>query len=113
MEVFALQDKFATRMASLVESPWDEICVHYENAEIDGISREIFTSSVLIDGAKRELRIPLDAIDTLAQLQQQPPQGQKDKWVWLDFVVDKHGKYKFDFKYENPPLIMKQARYSR
>lgn len=108
-----LQDKFAARVAGLVKSPWDEIQVHYENAEMAGVPREVFTASLLLNGAKQSIKLPLDVLDLLLKLKQLKPHGQSEGWVWLEFFIDKTGQYKFDYKYGNPPLIMEQVKYSK
>ena len=117
MEMVDLQDEFAVLVARSVTSPWDEIRVHYENAEIGGVPREVFSASVLVNGAeqplKRPLTLPLGALDLLAKLQQQKPRGQSQKWVWAEFSIDKTGKYRFDYKYDDPPLIMEQLKHER
>lgn len=113
MEMLALQNEFAVRVASSVKSPWDEIRVHYENAEVEGMPREVFTASLRLNGAKQDINLALEALDLLVKLQQFPPQGQAERWTWLEFFMDKAGKYRFDYKYGNPPLIMEQVKYAK
>jgi hypothetical protein len=112
MEMIVLQDKFAARVADSMKSPWDEIQIHYENAEIEGLSREVFTALLFFKGAKQDIKLPLEALDLLIELQKHKPQGPMEAWTWLEFLLDKTGKYKFEFKYGNPPLIMEQVKYA-
>ena len=112
MEMIDIQDQFAALLARSLKVPWDEIQVHYENAKIDEFNREVFTSWRLLDGVKHEIRPSLESIDLLAELQKHKPQGQSDTWLWLEFSIDRKGKYRFDYKYDNPPLIMEQIRYA-
>jgi len=113
MEMIELQNQFAARVARSAKSAWDEIRIHYENAPVEGVPREVYTSTFVHNGARQELKLPLEAIDLLVQLKQSKPQGQAEEWVWLEFFMDKTGKYKFDYKYDNPPLIMEQLKYSK
>lgn len=113
MEMIELQNRFAARLTGSVKQPWDEIRVHYENAEIGGLHRVVFTSVLLVHGARQDLNLQLEALDLLEELKQCKPQGQADEWVWLEFIIDKTGKYKFEYKYDNPPLIMEQIKYSQ
>jgi hypothetical protein len=114
MEMIDLQNRFAAMVVSLAKVPWDEIRIRYENANVDGIPREIHTSSTVSNGIKQRLKLPLQTLDILLELQKCKPQGQSDCWTWLEFViVHKTGKYKFDYHYDNPPMIMEQAKYSK
>lgn len=113
MEMIELQNQFAARVAGAVKSAWDEIRIHYENAPVEGVTREVFTASFLLNGTHQELKLPLEAIDLLVELKQHKPQGQAEEWVWLEFFMDRTGKYKFDYRYENPPLILEQVKYSK
>jgi hypothetical protein len=113
MEMIELQNKFAAMVAGRMKSAWDEIRIHYENAPVAGVPREVFTATFLLNGTKQQLKLPLEAIDLLVELKQNKPQGQSEEWVWLEFFMDKTGKYKFDYKYDNPPLIMEQLKYSK
>jgi len=113
MEMINLQDKFALRVAGLVNIQWDEIRIHYENAEIDGVAREVFTSFFVINGSKQELKLPLDVLDLLEDLKKHKPQGQSQEWTWLEFHISNTGKYKFEYKYGMPPLIAEQIKYSK
>src|SRR6185312_15850958 len=40
---------------------------------------EVFTASVLAHGATRDIKLPLDALDHLAQLQKHKPEKQADE----------------------------------
>jgi hypothetical protein len=113
MEMLELQNKFAAMVAGRMKSAWDEIRVHYENAPVGNVAREVFTATFMLNGAKQQLKLPLEAIDLLVQLKQSKPQGQTEEWGWLEFFLDKTGKYKFDFKYDDPPLLMEQLKYSK
>jgi hypothetical protein len=112
MDAIDLQNKFAVCIANSVKAPWDEIRIHYENAEIEGVAREIFSAYMIIEGTKREVEPPLEALDILIEMQQHKPQDQLESWLWVEFLMDKTGKYRFDYKYDTPPLIMDQIKYS-
>lgn len=112
MELIDLQDMFASRVAGSVKSPWDEIRVHYEHAAADGVPREVFTAYLLLNGAKQRLHLPLEALDLLVKMKRLKPDGQSQTWLWLEFTIDKTGKYKFDYQYDKPPLITEQLKYS-
>jgi hypothetical protein len=112
MEMIELQDKFAVRMAGSVKTAWDEIRVHYENAEIHGAQRAVFSAWSMLNGVKHSLTLPLEAMDLLAKLKQSRPEGQSENWVWLEFFMDNSGRYRFDYKYDAPPLISEQLKYS-
>ena len=110
MEMIDLQNRFSSTVVSLAKAPWDEIRIRFENANVDGIPREVYTSSAVFNGVKQELKLPLRTLDILLELQKFKPEGQADHWTWLEFVVVyKTGKYRFDYHYDNPPMIMEQA----
>lgn len=113
MEMIDLQNKFATRIANSMKSAWDEIWIHYENAIVEGEAREVFSASFVSNGVKNSFNLPLDAVDILVDLKRCKPENQADEWLWLEFFIDKTGKYKFDYKYEDPPLIMREIKYSK
>ena len=114
MEMIDLQNQFAASVVSLAKGLWDEIRIRYENANVDGIPREVYSSSIVANGVKQRLTLPLRTLDVLLELQKCKPQGQSDYWTWLEFViVYKTGKYKFDYHYDNPPMIMEQVKYSK
>ena len=112
MEMIDLQDKFAISIANSVKVPWQEIRVHYENANIEGAQHEIFTAHYFADGSKQGLRIPLDVLDLLLKLKGHKPEAQQEEWKWLEFGIDSEGQYKFDYKYSDPPLILDEIRRS-
>lgn len=91
----------------------DEIRIHYENAPVAGVTREVFTASFLFNGTKQELKLSLEAIDLLVELKKNKPQGQAEEWLWVEFFMDKTGKYKFDYMYDDPPLIREQVKYAK
>jgi hypothetical protein len=113
MEMIDLQNEFATRLASSIKSPWDEIRVHYENAVLYGESREVYSASFRSNGVEHDLDISLEALDVLLKLKQCKPKNQQDEWIWFEFFIDKAGRYKFDYIYTDPPLIMQQLKYSK
>jgi len=89
METIELQNQFAARVARAVKSAWGEIRVHYENVPVEGVPREVFTASFLLNGTKHHLELPLEALDLLEQLKKTKPQGQAEEWVWRSAIV--HG----------------------
>ena len=105
MKMVDLRNEFATRVASSVKLPWDEIRIHYENAVLYGEPREVYRASFRSTGAEHDLELSLEALDILLELKRCKPQNQEDEWVWFEFFIDKTGKYKFDYKYSDPPLI--------
>ena len=53
--------------------------------------KEVFSASLLLNGTKHNLKLPLEALDLLVKLKQHKPQGQSEEWVWLEFFIDKTG----------------------
>lgn len=113
MEMINLQNEFASHVADLVKSPWEEIRVHYENAILHGEPREVYSASFRSNGVEHDLDLSLEALDVLLQLKQCKPKNQTDEWVWFEFFIDQTGKYRFDYKYSDPPLVMQQLKYSK
>lgn len=74
--------------------------------------RKIFQATYEIGGDQTPLRLSLDALAILAELQQQRPEGHADPWTWLEFVLDSAGQYRFEYKYDVPPLVAEQFMYS-
>ena len=111
MKMIELQNEFATRLAGSVKVPWDEIRVHYENAVLYGEPREVYSASFRSNGVEHDLDLSLETLDILLKLKQLKPHNQKDEWVCFEFFIDGTGKYRFDYKYSDPPLIMQQLKY--
>lgn len=112
MRMIELQDKFVEEIVRSIKVRWDSIHVHYENMTVDGNNREIHTAFYFADGVKHQFSPALDAIDVLLELNDCQPEGQADKWTWVEFVMDRLGKYGFDYKYDMPPHIATVLRYS-
>jgi len=108
-----LQNAFVATLARFLTSPWDIVKVRYENYEVGKNNRrEIFQADYEIGGDRTSIRLSLEALDILEELQQHRPEGQAESWTWLEFALDSAGRYRFEYKYGVPPLIAEQIRYS-
>ena len=104
MDMLNVQEKFVLEMLKGVSQPWDSIKIHYENCEVNGEVLEIDTARVLSSDGEHDFDLSLDAINCLVELKSYLPQGQSEPWTWVEFFIDKTGRYKFDYKYGLPPL---------
>jgi hypothetical protein len=112
-EMIEMLDEFAILVSRAVRHPWDEIRVHYESVVVEDEPRVVFTSDFVHDGRSDDLKLPLEALDSLAKLQQARPEGQAERWTWLQFSMARTGKYKFDYKYDYPPLIKQRVEQAK
>jgi hypothetical protein len=49
----------------------------------------------------------------VAELKACRPAGQPEAWRWLELVIDRAaGKYRFDYRYDTPPLLATQVAAS-
>ncbi len=113
MRMIELQDKFAQGVVDSVRESWDEIRIHYENAVVDGMNHEIYTAAYFLQGVRvGDLDLDLELLDTLVELKGSKPEGQDQEWTWLEFVVNREaGKYRFDYKYDTPPIALEHAKH--
>ncbi|MBW8756987.1 MAG: hypothetical protein JF586_05180 [Burkholderiales bacterium] len=113
MRALELQDQFARTVYLPIREKWDSIDLHYENVVIDGIPYEIFQAVFIVDSVRKDFTPSLDCLDALTELQRNQPEGQEEKWTWLEFRMNSAGQYKFDFKYGIPPLAAEQMKFAR
>jgi hypothetical protein len=113
MEIIELQNAIAQQLALSVEEAWDSIQFHYENATVDGLNREIFVAVFFNDGIKNQFTPTLEALDLFLTLRNSQPEGQNEEWTWLEFILERTGTYKFDYKYGLPPQIEIAIKYSK
>ncbi len=104
MDMLNLQEKFISEMLKGINRPWDSIKVHYENCEVNGEISEMNTARLQSSDGEHDFDLSLDAMDCLVELKNHLPQGQSEPWTWVEFFIDKMGRYKFDYKYGLPPL---------
>jgi len=111
MEFVDLQDQFATRVTRAATAPWEEIRIHYENIAIEGKARVVYTSEYWRQGVAHDMSLSVEALYLLEKLKSAKTQTQNESWTWLEFSVDRSGKYHFEYKYSLPPLIQQQLKY--
>jgi hypothetical protein len=112
-KILALQEAFIAALIKEVPDAWDRIEVHYEHFEWQGQTLEKYISNLILGGQASELPLSLEMLDLLVELQAHPPEGQFEKWTWLEFELDATGRYKFDYKYGTPPLAAKSMKYAQ
>jgi hypothetical protein len=110
--VLALQEAFIAALLKEVPDAWDRIEIHYEHFEWQGRTLEKYISRSTRGGQAQELPLSLEMLDLLVELQQHAPEGQAEKWTWLEFTLDPSGHYKFDYRYGMPPLAAKSVKYA-
>ena len=108
-----LQEKFIGVLLNAVPSDWKSIQIHYEYFSIDGMRFEKYVAKADSEWRTIEFDPPLDAIDVLVELNAMLPQGQSEKWTWLEFSMDRSGEYKFDYNYGTPPMVAKELSHAR
>lgn len=108
----ALQEAFIAALVNEVSAGWDRIEIHYENFEWQGKALEKYISKSIRGEQARELPLSLEMLDVLVELQRHPPEGQTEKWTWIEFTIDNAGRYSFDYKYGTPPLAAKSLKYA-
>ena len=113
MSRIELQEKFIRALLAPVPSDWKSIHVHYEYFILDGMRFEKYVAKANSERGTVEFDPSLDAIDVLIELNAVPPQGQSEKWTWLEFSIDRSGKYKFDYKYGTPPMVAAELSHAR
>jgi hypothetical protein len=106
--VIELQLKFIQLILNSIKTSWDSISIHFEYFDLDGENYEKYVANIFHDGRKQQFHPGLDALDVLIELNKAPPEGQSERWSWVEFVIDKTGKYKFDYKYGLPPLVAEE-----
>ena len=108
-----LQNAFVVILAQLLTASWDIVNVRYENYQVArNDRREIFQAAYERGGDRIAIRLPLEALDILKELEEQRPEGQEESWTWLEFFMDSSGTYRFEYKYGVPPSIVEQLKYS-
>jgi hypothetical protein len=113
MRALELQDKFARQVYLPIGEKWDSIHVHYENSVMDGTPYEIFRADYFVDSVRKDFTPSLESLDVLIELQRNQPEGQEEKWTWLEFRMTNTGQYKFEFKYGIPPHTAEQMRFAK
>jgi len=112
MNTLELQQAFITALLKEAPAAWDRIEIHYEHFEWQGKTFEKYISNTIRSGQATELPLSLEMLDLLVELQRHPPQGQADKWTWLEFTLDNSGRYAFNYQYGTPPLTAKSLKYA-
>jgi hypothetical protein len=112
MNTLALQEAFIAVLLKEAPATWERIEIHYEHFEWQGKTFEKYISNTIRSGQATDLPLSLEMLDLLVELQQHPPQGQADKWTWLEFTLDDSGHYAFNYQYGTPPLTAKSLKYA-
>lgn len=112
MNMLELQEKFIGIVVKGAPATWDRIEIHYENYDQDGEKIVKTISKAIAGQGSDRLRLPLEGLRLLDELKTQIPAGQSEPWTWLEFSLDRQGKYKFDYKYGVPPLVAEALKYS-
>lgn len=105
MRTVELQEEFIKQLAGEITSPWDSMHIHFEYVSIDNIQHEMYVAKIEWGGAVSQFSLSLELLDVLIELNDVIPNGQSEKWSWLECHVQKSGKYAFDYKYGTPPLV--------
>jgi hypothetical protein len=111
MNMLELQEKFIGELLSGVKGPWDKVELHYEYFEWEGDVIENYISKIYRDQSAEHLSLSVDALDILLALRQCRPEGQSEQWTWFEFRIDSKGAYKFDYKYDTPPLAAEEIKH--
>ena len=105
-----LQKSLAQAVSNAVSEPWERIVVNYEMLAT-GEGREVDYCAFYISTAggvfhQTGLRILPDAVDVLfIQLNDLMAKTETARWSTCDLVIDRTGRYKFDFDYAAPRRI--------
>lgn len=104
------QEKLVFALAKEVTGKWDAIKIHYEYILLNGIQFEKYIAQKLVSGSVIDINLSLDMIDCFIELNEITPEGQSEKWSWLEFTLESSGKYYFDYKYGIPPLVSESIK---
>jgi hypothetical protein len=117
MRALELQEEFIGELLSRAKHPWDRIEFHFERYEWQGRVLEFHTSEIFEASQAHDFPPTNEALNLLVELNRCIPQGESERWTWLDFYIDNRGVYRFDFKYGLPPLagasIQRQEAWKR
>jgi hypothetical protein len=100
------QDEIVQVLAGAVRQPCQFVAV---DVEIDVINGEQTEDCVMISYAKRfwrlvprSERLPYELFDQFGKLRDLMAQANGDCWKSCRFVFDHSGRYRFEFKYDQP-----------
>ena len=103
-----LQDAIVLELSKDIGSVWDSLSVHYENYSHNGTRMEIYVSSFLTSGLKKDFELSLESCDLLIELQSNMQDASGNTWSFIDLAAASSGKYNFEYGYGLPPLAKEQ-----
>jgi hypothetical protein len=110
MEMIQLQEQLIGEIVDLAPGHWDAIELHYELLPWEGEWAERYSARWVRGDDADGLLLSHDALELLRTLNEAKPDGQQEKWTWLDFHLASDGRYSFDFQYDMPPMLAAELK---
>jgi hypothetical protein len=113
MDMVKLQESVVRSLIEKIPPGWDLIKIYYERYKFNEIKHEVYTAESYHDGNKKEFTLSIKVLDAIAELNENPLEGQEEPWTSVDIEIDGNGLYKFDYKCGVPPLLSKRFEQAR